>query len=181
VKWQVDDDCYPDSARDAIQYMYGLQLPARYGNTKCFHSLGDYAALGQVAEKYDIHGLYDLMFKAANRVMADCLDDHDSLQVLLGMFRTPKDVSSAYFYNFGVRVIRENLTELHRNRAFYGLLRSEPKMAVILLNLLVDEKNGLNTNDISFEEYEEFNDGDPESEMGDGDMDFDECEESVSS
>jgi hypothetical protein len=146
------------AVRDAIQYMYGLELPARYKMERSW-ALRCYAELGAVAEKYEICGLYDLAFKAASGAMVDSLDDHGALKAMLdrSVFQTPESVRCAYDYNFGVRVIWEQLTQLHRKKAFCDLLRCEPRLAAILFDFLVDEKDGLKTNnDINFKEYEGY-------------------------
>jgi hypothetical protein len=129
--------------------MYGLELPARYKMERSW-ALRCYAELGAVAEKYEICGLYDLAFKAASGAMVDSLDDHGALKAMLdrSVFQTPESVRCAYDYNFGVRVIWEQLTQL---------LRCEPRLAAILFDFLVDEKDGLKTNnDINFKEYEGY-------------------------
>jgi hypothetical protein len=155
VEWQVGNDYDPDAVRTAIRYMYGLELPASY-DIKCSWSLRCYAEVGAIAEKYEIDGLYDVIFEAANHAMAYCLGHSEALQTLLYdvMFHTPESVSGAYHYTFGIRVIREHPTELHREREFNILLIHQPKLAGIILNLLVDEKNGLVDNDdINLGEY----------------------------
>jgi len=138
--------------------MYGLELPASY-DTGWFYSLRSWAEVGAVAEKYEIDGLYDSIFVAANRAVAGCLGNHERLQTILnfGLFQTPMSVSGAHSYSFLVKVIRENPTKLHREKGFHKLLERDPKMAAILLSLLVDEGNGLkNNNHIDFEEYGEL-------------------------
>lgn len=138
--------------------MYALELPASY-DIGGFYSLRGYAEVGAVAEKYEIDGLYDSIFVAANRAVAGCSGNHERLQTILkfGLFQSLVSVSSAYSYSFLVKIVRKNLTKLHREQWFHKLLVRDPKMAAILLSLLVDEGNGLkNNNDIDFEGYGEF-------------------------
>jgi hypothetical protein len=87
------------------------------------------------------------------------LKSPEALQEILndGAFQTPTTAEGVYGSSFVVRVIRDNLTALHREKEFHRLLKSQPKLAAILLDFLVDERNGMkDTNDIGFGAYEEF-------------------------
>jgi hypothetical protein len=143
VTIRVDQEDSTAATTTAIKYMYGIQFP---GTAYLWRSLWTLCCIGAVAEKYEIAGLSEMVFRRAHRTLAHCLSSHDDkLEYFLGPAAVWTQVSStsAGSFAFAVRILGQKLTTVREKAPFQKLLREAPQLAIDLLNLVVEEKSEL--------------------------------------
>jgi hypothetical protein len=155
VTFHADDDDAPFAIRAAIKYLYGFEFPGD-DYPVSLTSLCHYASICATAEKYEVAGLLEAVFKAAQCALVDSLSDEAELREFLGTrtlwtkasFTYPRD------FAFAVRILGHNLTALRKKADFQEVLEDVPELAVDLLNLVADEKDVLEEKQKKIEDLE---------------------------
>lgn len=129
----------------AIRYLYGFDFSHDIrGIPKIeIESVFEISRIGVVAKKFEIAGLLEWASKTAQHNLAGCSNDEAKLETFLDVntarFRLSIYMDSITNYDFVVNIIRENIKELHGKAAFQKLLKDEPKVALKLLDSVVEE------------------------------------------
>lgn len=125
--------------RAAIRYMYGFEFPGDCCDraVRTFGTISAFSKFGAIAERYEIVGLSELVFKAASLALADCLSDEAKLEDFLSTFGGSYQFQALHFE---VKLIGENANKLHKKVCFQELMVEHQDLVIDLFNFLAEKQ-----------------------------------------